>query len=83
MEDLLNKDGIAWIIEHLLSQAEIAVREYDNKDELYQGRMLAYYEMLDAIKSRIQVRGGEPDEYGLGFKLESLAQEMRKRIKKA
>ena len=80
MSDLLNRDGVAWIVSTILGQAKTAIDEYDaQKDDFFQGRMLAYYELLDAIKSRIQVREGNPDEYGLGINIENLEEEMKKR----
>lgn len=81
MEDLLNKEGLVWIVQNILEQAKTAVKEYKaEKDDFFQGRMLAYYELLDAIKSRIVVRGGKPDEYGLGIDLENLENEIKKML---
>ena len=60
MADLMTKEGLEWIINSILENAFDAVREAgDPKDAFYQGRMLAYYEMLDSIKNRIEIREGK------------------------
>ncbi len=83
MDDLLNKEGLEWIISSIIERAKETVEEYgDENDDFYKGLMQGYYEVLDMIKSRIIIREGDPDNYDLGFRLESLVDEMKARIAK-
>lgn len=80
--DLLTKEGLEWIVASIIERAQETVQECEDENDLfYQGLMQGYYEVLDMIKSRIIVREGNPDEFGLGFALEGLSDEMKKRIK--
>ena len=53
----MNNDIFNHIVERLLRNADDALKEFDqNKDdEFYQGRRLAYWEVLDTLKSELMV----------------------------
>lgn len=79
--DLMTKEGLEWIINSILENAICAVQETgDPSDSFYRGRMLAYYEILDSIKNRIEIREGNPADYGLDFDLDDLESVIRSRI---
>lgn len=40
------------------------------KDLFYQGKQLAYYEMIDTIKNELEAHNQDLKEYGLDFDLE-------------
>lgn len=72
MNELLTKDGIKYIIARLIENANEAVKEStDNKDdEFAAGRKLAYYEMLDILKSELSIRDQDLKELGIDLDLE-------------
>lgn len=71
MNDLFSREGIASVIADVIQRAEETAEENDGSD-FDSGKMQAYYEILDMLKSRIIVRDGNPDDFGLGFELENL-----------
>lgn len=80
MGDLLTNEGLVWIINSILERTKEIVDEYGSENgDFYQGMMEAYYEVLDMIKSRIQIMGGNLKEYGLDFDLEKLESELKQR----
>lgn len=73
MTDALTKEGIKYMIARLLENANEAAEESkENKgDEFAAGRRLAYYEMLDILKSELDVRDQDLKEFGLDIDLEN------------
>lgn len=69
----LTSDAIKYIIARLLDNANDAVEEYnkDKKDEFNAGRKVAYYEMLDILKTEFDVRDQDLKEFGLDIDLEN------------
>ena len=55
MDDALTKDGIKYMIARLLENASEAAKESraDKSDMLAAGRRLAYYEMLDILRTEL------------------------------
>lgn len=74
MNELLSKEGIAYIIGRVISNAQDAAEECKNDadNSFYQGKKLAYYEILDTIKNELDIRDQDLKDYGLDFTLESL-----------
>lgn len=72
MGNSLTSDGIKYIISRLVSNAYDATSESrkNKEDEFAAGRKVAYYEMLDILKSELLVREQDLKEYGLDFNLE-------------
>ena len=72
MIEALTKDGIKYMIMRLLENAKDAVNESNqNKhDMFYSGRKIAYYEMLDILKTELYVRDQDLKEFGLDIDLE-------------
>ena len=68
----LTKEGIKYIIGRLLKNAQEAIGEWDkDKSNLfYDGKALAYYEMLDIIKAELDIREQDLKEFGLDVSLE-------------
>lgn len=72
-EDLLTRDGIAYLVARLLDNAFQAKKDRDNdKDSLFEeGRVEAYYEMLDTLKNELIIRDEDLKKYGLDIALEA------------
>lgn len=71
----LSEDSIKYIISRLIDNANDAVEE-SNKDRLdafNQGRRLAYYEMLDILRSELDVRDADLKELGLDINVDKIA----------
>jgi hypothetical protein len=74
MEELLTKDGIAFIVNRVLDNAKDAIKDYEDKPSDYNaGIKFAYYEILDTIKNELEIHGEDVKKYGLDFQLESIA----------
>ena len=73
MADALTRDGIKYMIARLLENANEAVEESkENKDDAYcAGRLVAYYEMLDILKTELDIRDQDLKEFGLDIDLEN------------
>lgn len=71
MIDVLTKEGIKYIIARLLENANEAVEESEeNRNDPYSaGRRVAYYEMLDILKTELDVRDQDLKEFGLDIDL--------------
>lgn len=63
---------IKFIISRVVEKANDALKEsISNKDDLYyEGRKIAYYEVLDTIKSELDVHDQDLKKYGLDIDLE-------------
>lgn len=70
--DKFTKEGMEYIIGRLLKNAQETVDEWGkNKNNLfYDGKALAYYEMLDIIKAELDIRNQDLKEFGLDINLE-------------
>lgn len=68
----MNESEIKYIIARVIENAKDARDELTENpdDEFYKGKRLAYYEMLDTIKSELKARGQDLKEYGLDVNLE-------------
>ena len=68
----LTKEGIEYIICRLSKNAQETVgeREKDKSNLFYDGKALAYYEMLDIIKAELDIREQDLKEFGLDVSLE-------------
>ena len=83
MDDLLDRDGVKWIIETILEQAVTAMSDFDEEhSDFFHGRLTAYYELLDSMRNRILIMEGQPDEYGISFEVDHLTSELEKRTGK-
>ena len=73
MDDALTKDGIKYMIARLVENASEAAKESraDKSDMLAAGRRLAYYEMLDVLRTELDVRGQDLKEFGIDINLEN------------
>lgn len=73
MTDALTKDGIKYMIARLLENANEAVEEsaQNKKDPYCAGRKVAYYEMLDILRTELDVRDQDLKEFGLDIDLEN------------
>lgn len=71
----LSEDSMKYIISRLIDNANDAVEESnkDRSDAFNQGRRLAYYEMLDILKSELDVRDVDLKEMGLDSDVDKIA----------
>ena len=71
-EDFLTADAMKFIIKRVIQNAlDTAEEAKENNDDFNKGRKLAYYEILDTIKSELYVRDADLSEFGLDFDLEN------------
>lgn len=72
--DMVTKEFLKYIVETLVDNANDTINELREKpnDDFLEGKKLAYYEMLDSIKSRLEVREENLAEYGLNFDIEKM-----------
>lgn len=68
----MNNNIFNHLMERLLSKADDALNTYqkDKSNEFYSGRVEAYYEVLDALKSELTVWDYDLDQCGLDFDLD-------------
>lgn len=70
---LMTVESYKYIISRVLERAFESIKEADqSKDDFQAGRKLAYYEIADIIKSELDVRDADLEEFGLGEDLEKL-----------
>ena len=72
MADKISIEGISYIVERILERAREAVEESreNREDGFKDGRALAYYEILDILRTELSVREISLEEIGLDFDLE-------------
>nr|WP_314449351.1 transposase [uncultured Lachnoanaerobaculum sp.] len=72
MADNIGIDGISYIVGRIVERAREAVEESkdDREDGFKDGRALAYYEVLDILRTELSVREISLDKIGLDFDLE-------------
>lgn len=67
----MNNDTIKFIISRIIDNANEALIEHkENKGDFYDGKTLAYYEVLDTIKNELEAHGQDLKEFGLDIDLE-------------
>ena len=73
MTDALTEEGIKYMVSRLLENASEAAEESKkNKDDPYcAGRKVAYYEMLDILRTELDIRDQDLKEFGLDIDLEN------------
>lgn len=69
----LSEESIKFIISRLIERADEAMQEYqkDKNNDFESGRSLAYYEMLDILKTELDLHDQDLKEFGLDINLES------------
>ena len=72
MADNIGIDGISYIVGRIVERAREAVEESkdDREDGFKDGRALAYYEVLDILRTELSGREISLDKIGLDFDLE-------------
>ena len=72
MADKISIEGISYIVERIVERAREAVEESreNREDSFKDGRALAYYEVLDILRTELSVREISLEEIGLDFNLE-------------
>lgn len=73
MTEKISIEGIAYIVERIVERArEAAVESKEDREDLFKnGRALAYYEVLDILRTEFDVREVSLDNIGLDFDLEN------------
>ena len=68
----MSEFALQYILSRMLDNANDTMKELKNnpKDLFYQGKQLAYYEMIDTIKNELEAHNQDLKEYGLDFDLE-------------
>ena len=63
---------IKYIISRVMDNANDAIQESEKNpdDVFFEGKRLAYYEVLDTIKNELKARGQDLKEFGLSENLE-------------
>jgi len=71
MADNIGIDGISYIVGRIVERAREAVEESkdDREDGFKDGRALAYYEVLDILRTELSVREISLDKIGLWLKI--------------
>jgi hypothetical protein len=72
MENKLSESTLKYIIARILDNAKDALKEKQDAplDEFYNGKGLAYYEVLDTIKNELIAHDVDLKEFGLDMNLE-------------
>lgn len=70
--DTLTRENMKYIIARLLDNANDAAEDYkrDKSNKLLAGRKMAYYEMLDILRTELDVRDEDLGQFGLNIDLE-------------
>lgn len=73
MDELLSIESMKYIVGRLIKNACEAANEAnaDKSDLFAAGRQVAYYEMLDILRSELLIADQDLKEFGLDFNLES------------
>ena len=71
---MMSEETIKYIIARVISNANDALDESKKNpgDVFYEGRKLAYYEILDTIKNDLDINDQDLKEFGLDVNLEKL-----------
>ena len=68
----LDEETLKYIIARLVERADEAMQEYinDKDNDFKNGRSLAYYKMLDILRTELDLSEQDLNEFGLDFDLE-------------
>lgn len=68
----LDEETLKYIIARLVERADEAMQEYinDKDNDFKNGQSLAYYEMLDILRTELDLSEQDLNEFGLDFDLE-------------
>ena len=74
MNKTMHEETLQYLISRILERALESRQEKNDApgDDFQDGRNLAYYEVLDILKSELIVHGYDPKEYGLDFNLNNI-----------
>lgn len=68
---MMDENTIKYIISRIIANANDAIKEHrENAGDFYDGKTLAYYEVLDTIKNELEIRDQNLKEFGLDIDLE-------------
>ena len=70
---MLSENNIKHILARVIANADEAKAEFDanREDAFNDGRSLAYYEVLDTVKSELRIAGADLKEFGLDGDLDN------------
>lgn len=68
----MNSNDIEYIISRIIDNANDTLENRDNGSDFDDGKMLAYYEVLDTIKNELIARGQELSKFGLDIDLDNI-----------
>ena len=70
----MHEETLQYLISRVLERAIESRQEKNDApgDDFKDGRNLAYFEVLDILKSELLVHGYDPEEYGLAFDLKTI-----------
>ncbi len=65
----ITKERLKYIIERLLERSSETLQEQkkNTEDEFIDGKCLAYYEMLDIIRTELEVSDADLKEFGIDY----------------
>lgn len=74
MNKTMHEETLQYLISRILERALESRQEKNDApgDDFQDGRNLAYYEVLDILKSELIIHGYDPKEYGLDFNLNNI-----------
>ena len=68
----MTADAMKFIIKRVIQNAlDTAEEAKEKNDDFYNGRKIAYYEILDAIKNELIIREADLKEFSLDIDLEN------------
>ena len=72
MTEALTREGIKYIIARLIERAKESREESRNapQNDFEAGRNMAYYEMLDILKTELDIKEQDLNDFGLDVNLE-------------
>ncbi|MEG0919418.1 MAG: transposase [Anaerovoracaceae bacterium] len=74
MKKTISDDAIKYIVGRILEKAEDAVKESEKNlsDQFNSGRRLGYYEVLDVLKSELDIQEFDLKSMGIDIDLEKI-----------
>ena len=71
----ISQESMGYLVSRLLKQYAEAIKETKNdKSDFAYGRRLAYYEVLDILKSELDIHDADLKDFGLDVDLESIGE---------